>query len=112
MQKPELSNELWERITPHLPKHRLSPLGGRPRPKPKQVFEGIAFVKANKLPWRGIPKEVYGCKTALNDYYRYWAKQGVFHALKEDGILHHPELININFDWEKIESLFGQGSKR
>ena len=108
MREIVLSRELWQRIAPLFSQHRLSSLGGRPRLKPRQVFEGIVFIKANKLPWKAADREVYGSKTAINDYYRDWAKRGVFHALKNAQILAHPELINVDFDWHKINSLFGQ----
>ena len=108
MRQIVLSGELWQRIAPHIPHRPISSLGGRPRLKARQVFAGIAFIKGHKLPWRAADREVYGSKTALNDYYRYWAKRGVFHALKAAKILRHPELVNINFDWPKIKELFGQ----
>ena len=108
MQLFTLSDELWERIAHHVPTHRQSFLGGRPRPNSRKVFEGIAFIKAYQLPWRATPREVYGSKAALNDYYRYCAKVGVFHALKNAQILTHSELIEVDFDWPKIQLLFGQ----
>ena len=108
MQQIVLSDELWRRIAPHIPFHRPSLLGGRPRLRPKQVFEGIVFIKAHKLPWKAlVDRKVYGSKTALNDYYRSWARKGVFHLLRAEKILFHPELINVDLDWPKIEQLFG-----
>ena len=109
MQQIVLSDELWRYIAPHIPPYRPSRLGGRPRLRAKQVFEGIVFIKANKLPWKSVDREVYGSKTALNDYYRCWARSGVFHALKEGKILFDPQLVNVDFGWPKIEELFGQG---
>lgn len=104
MKHVEISDELWTRLSTLLPKYKLSTNGGRPRLDIKKVFEGIIFVKVNKLPWKAMP-EVFGSKTAINDYYRNWAKDGIFHALKELGFLLHPDLMNVNFDWEKIEDL-------
>ncbi|MCY4644083.1 MAG: transposase [Bacteriovoracales bacterium] len=109
MHKIELSLELWEGIRPHLPPSRPHLKGGRPRLNPKAVFEGILTIKANKLPWRAADRKAFGSKTALNDYYRSWAKRGVFHALREQGLFSHPELVGIDLDREKIEELFGQG---
>ena len=82
-----LPDELWERIAPFLPQYQKSSLGGRPRLDPRKIFEGILFIKSNKLPWEALPEEIFGSKTALNDYYREWTKAGVFHALNKDGIL-------------------------
>ena len=81
MQKIELSHEQWALVIPHLPRYKASPQGGRPRLDLKRVFEGILFIKVNKLPWEAIPKE-YGSKTALNDYHRHWRERGVFDSLR------------------------------
>ena len=111
MQEIRLSDGLWGRVAPLLPKHKKSPLGGRPRLPPRKIFEGILFIKSNKLPWRAAPRGVFGSKTALNDYYRYWAKEGVFHVLREKGILLHPELAGTDLDRGRIEGVFGRRVK-
>lgn len=90
-----ISDELWTRLALHLPPYKPSNKGGRPRLKLKQVFEGILYVRGNKIPWRGTPKE-YGSKTALNDYYREWKKADVFHTWKNEGLLSTPELIALS----------------
>ncbi|MBN22046.1 MAG: hypothetical protein CL678_12265 [Bdellovibrionaceae bacterium] len=99
-----LTDGLWSAIEPSLPSYRKSPKGGRPRLGLKKVFEGILFIKSNKLPWRAVPDE-FGSKTALNDYYRQWARMGFFHELKEKGVLFSEELKNIDLSWEHIEEL-------
>lgn len=93
------SDELWAELRPLLPNYKLSPKGGRPRLDNKQILEGILFVFKNKIPWKTVPKE-FGSGTALNDYFREWAKAGVFHKLKEN---HKIKFLYL--DWEKIDSL-------
>jgi transposase len=93
------SNEEWAELCLHLPKYTLSPKGGRPRLDNKQILEGILFVFKNKTPWKAVPKE-YGSGTALNEYFREWARTGVFHKLKEN---HQIKFLYL--DWEKIDAL-------
>lgn len=85
MRSPIVSEKLWSKIESQLPNYPVSGKGGRPRLELKKVFEGILYVKQNKIPWKNLPKE-YGSKTAINDYFREWAKQGLFDSLSEFGI--------------------------
>jgi len=101
----QLSDESWTRLATVLPKYQPSPKGGRPRLDLKKVFEGILFIKGNRLTWRELPQE-YGSKTALNDYYRFWAKEGVFQILQELNLLSLPELLRFEFDWEEIKDIY------
>lgn len=104
MENQYISNELWLQIAPHLPTYSISPKGGRPRLSLRKILEGIIYIKRNKLPWKAAPLKL-GSKTALNDYYRRWAKQGVFHSLKAAGLLNKSELFCLNSDWEKLDKL-------
>ena len=90
-----ISDELWTRLAFYLPNYQPSTKGGRPRLDLKKVFEGILYVKGNRIPWREIPQE-YGSKTALNDYYCEWKKTDVFKTWQQEGLLSTPELIAIN----------------
>ena len=99
-----LSDESWTRLASLLPKYQPSPKGGRPRLNLKKVFEGILFIKGNKLTWRELPQE-YGSKTALNDYYRLWAKEGIFQKWHELGLTSYPDLHYFEFDWEEIKNI-------
>ncbi len=80
--------------------YKSSPKGGRPRLKKRKIFEGILYVSKNNIPWKAVP-EVYGSGSALNDYFREWARSGVFHRIKKS----HFSLI-FSLDWEKIEALY------
>ena len=100
----KISDETWKLVSPYFPLYTYSDKGGRPRLSSKKLLEVILYIKNNKLPWKAVPPE-YGSKTALNDYYRAWAKEGVFHKLKDAGLLLRSELFCINSDWEKIDKL-------
>lgn len=109
MKPVSVSDGLWIAIESLLPTYQPSIKGGRPRLKMKEVFNGILFVKANKLPWRAASEQL-GSKTTLNDYYRECAKSGFFHSLKETDLLSKGELAGIDFDWDRIDSLYSNST--
>lgn len=94
-----LSDEEWAKLCPYLPDYVGSPKGGRPRLKQKKVLEGILYVFKNNISWKEVPKE-FGSGSALNNYFRDWARSGVFHQLNTNHQLQFTYL-----DWEKIKSL-------
>ncbi|PIP91031.1 MAG: hypothetical protein COW79_04475 [Bdellovibrionales bacterium CG22_combo_CG10-13_8_21_14_all_38_13] len=95
MKHYSISDELWTRLAHFLPNYQLSTKGGRPRLNLKKVFEGILYVKSNRVTWREIPEE-YGSKTAINDYYSEWKKTGVFKTWKQEQLLVTPELMAVD----------------
>lgn len=102
-----LSDELWTRLVPHLPEYKQSTKGGRPRLDLRKVFEGILFIKGNRLQWRETPEE-YGAKTTLNDYFRQWKKHGVFKRISQEKIFAShglPQLHAIDLDDDLENSL-------
>ncbi|PIP94765.1 MAG: hypothetical protein COW00_01835 [Bdellovibrio sp. CG12_big_fil_rev_8_21_14_0_65_39_13] len=94
MQHITLTDEQWTRLSSILPKYKPSNKGGRPRLELKKVFEGILYVKINKLPWKAVPAE-YGSKTAINDYFRHWKKAGIFKQFNTENIISQNELIQL-----------------
>ena len=53
-----VSDELWSRVRPLLPRTRRSRRGGRPRVDDRAVFAGIVFVLRTGSPWRLVPREL------------------------------------------------------
>jgi transposase len=52
----ELTDELWNKIAPHLPEPQASPHGG-PKPIPNRpVFEGILWVLRSGARWKDMPR--------------------------------------------------------
>ena len=94
-----LSDDQWATLSSLLPTYKASPKGGRPRLNKRKVLEGIVYVFQNRTAWKAVPKK-YGSGTALNDYFRGWAKSGVFHKLKEK----YGSLF-LCLDWNKIDTL-------
>jgi len=85
MAKPLVSDELWARIEPLLPKH-ASPdeKGGRPPVDDRAALTGIVFVLKTGIPWEDLPQEM-GCGCGMTCWRRLrdWQAAGVWDRLHE-----------------------------
>ena len=97
------TDEQWAELCPLLPNYKPSQKGGRPRLDKRKILEGITFVFENNIPWKAVPPKVYGSGTTLNDYFREWSRNGVFHDIKESISPLNPLILCL--DWDKIKSL-------
>ena len=82
----ELSDSLWERIEPLLPRPKSryrgrgknrKHIGGRPAADPHKVMSGILYVMRTGCQWNALPKEWGSGKTA-HRYFQRWVRAGVF----------------------------------
>lgn len=86
--KPLVTDELWMRIEPLLPKERKpGKKGGRPSISNRQVLTGILFVLRTAIPWQLLPLEM-GCGSGSTCWRRFrsWTRRGVWKRL-------HAELL-------------------
>jgi transposase len=84
MAKPLLTDELWERIKPHIPPEPPKPEGGRPRVSDRACLTGILFVLKTGTPWEYLPKEM-GCGSGMTCWRRLrdWQAAGVWQKIWE-----------------------------
>src|SRR5437764_12974236 len=88
MNKPLVTDELWEIIEPLLPPEPPKPKGGRPPVDDRACLTGIVFVLRSGLPWEMLPQEM-GCGSGVTCWrrVRYWQRRGVWkkmlHALRQ-----------------------------
>jgi transposase len=78
-----VSDELWSRIEPLLPKHHApGPEGGRPPVDDRAALTGILFVLRTGLPWELLPQEMHcGCGMTCWRRLRDWQASGVWDQL-------------------------------
>jgi transposase len=85
MAKPFVSDALWERIEPLIPKHHSpSNKGGRPPVDERAALSGILFVLKTGIPWEDLPQEM-GCGCGMTCWRRLrdWQAAGVWDRLHE-----------------------------
>jgi transposase len=95
-----LTDELWERVEPLLPKVPVSPEGGRPRANDRECFEGIVWILRSGARWRDLPRHFPSPPTCWRRH-RDWTEAGIWETvwglvlaeLDELGILKPDELF-------------------
>lgn len=112
----EVSDALWRRVKPLLPKPKAScrrwgrtkkPGGGRPRISDQRVFAGILYVLRTGCQWKAAPKE-YGSGSTLHLRFQQWERAGVWKRLWKAGLAEYDELAGIAWRWQSADSSSGK----
>jgi transposase len=113
MAKPLLTDELWERIKPLLPRRKPSPKGGRPPVPDRAALTGILFVLRTGCQWEYLPQEL-GCGSGTTCWRRLrdWQEAGVWEKvwrvlLDELGVADEIDWSKVAFDTCNVRALFG-----
>ena len=100
MARALLPEDLWSLIAAHLPTHRPSPKGGRPRIDDRAALTGILFVLKTGIPWEYLPREL-GCGSGMTCWRRLrdWNAAGVWEQLHQAMLVRLREHDQI--DWSR-----------
>jgi transposase len=85
MAKPLVSDELWARVEPLLPRvERRYRYPGRKRVPDRRALAGILFVLKTGIPWEDLPQEM-GCGSGMTCWRRLrdWNEAGVWERLHQ-----------------------------
>jgi transposase len=89
MPRPLVSDELWDRIEPILPKHTPNPKGGPPRRSDRAALEGICHVLKTGCQWQRLPPcELWPSGSTCWRRFAEWTRAGVWPQL-------HRVLLNV-----------------
>lgn len=75
-----LTDMQWGKVQPHLPKHKLSVKGGRPRADDRACFEAILWILWTGAPWRALP-ETYPSPSTCWRRLRDWEEDGTWERI-------------------------------
>lgn len=107
----ELSDSLWERIEPVLPKPKSRyrgrgrarrNIGGRPAADPRTVMSNILYILRTGCQWNALPR-AYGSGKTAHHYYQRWVRAGVFKRLWQAGLSEYDELKGIDWQWQAAD---------
>ncbi len=107
----ELSDSLWARIEPWLPKPQSryrgrgaarQHIGGRPAADPRKIMAGILYVLRTGCQWNAVPA-VYGSGKTVHRYFQRWVRAGVFKRLWQAGLYEYDELKGIAWRWQAAD---------
>ncbi len=97
-----VSDDLWERVEPLLPRYRVTRAGGRPRVDRRQVLDGILYVLRTGCQWKAAPAE-FGSPSTLHRYFQEWTKKGVFFRLWKEALREYDALEGIDWGWQSLD---------
>jgi putative transposase len=101
----KLSDDLWARIEPLLPRRpkRNFKQGGRPRIPDRQILNGILFVLRTGCQWKALDMTAL-CKGSIaHARFQQWVEAGVFKKLWSKGLLEYDELRGIQWEWQSMD---------
>ena len=107
----EVSDALWSRVEPLIPKrrrlrgrrYRRKAGGGRKPIAARKVFEAIVFVLRTGCQWKALPKEVFGSASSVHKYFQEWKRRGVFVRLWRKGLAEYDEMQGIGWRWQSVD---------
>lgn len=110
----ELSDSLWARIEPLLPKvksryrgrgKQRKHIGGRPAADRRKVMSGILYVMRTGCQWNALPKATYGSGKTAHSYFQDWTRIGVFRRMWQAGLAEYDELKGIAWKWQAADGV-------
>ena len=108
----ELSDSLWERIEPLLPKvksryrgrgKKRKHIGGRPIADRRKVMSGILYILRTGCQWNALPQAEYGSGKTAHSYFQRWRRAGVFRRMWQAGLTEYDELKGIAWKWQAAD---------
>jgi transposase len=100
-----ISDELWERIEPLLPKHKNTHRfgGGRPRKDDRACLNGIVFVLRTGCQWKALSATGICPSSTAHDRFQQWVQAGVFLKFWTAGLMTYDELEGIDWAWLSMD---------
>jgi transposase len=102
-----ISDQLWAKIQPLLPKHRNTHRfgGGRPRKNDRICLNGIFFVLRTGCQWKALSATGICPASTAHDRFQEWVKAGVFLKLWTSGLMEYDELKGIDWAWLSMDGV-------
>jgi transposase len=100
-----VSNELWQKIEPLLPKHKNTHRfgGGRPRVPDRQATDGIFFVLRTGCQWNALNETGICSSSTAHLRFQQWTAAGVFQKLWAMSLKDYDELQGIDWSWQSMD---------
>jgi len=108
----ELSDSMWERIAPLLPKpksrfrgrgRKKRNIGGRPAAEVRQLMRGILYILRTGCQWNALPREFGVSGKTAHRYFQRWVRGGVFKRMWQEGLNEYDELKGIVWKWQAAD---------
>lgn len=110
----ELSDDLWEKMDPLLPKpksrfrgrgRKRRNIGGRPPADRRTVMAGILYVLRTGCQWNAASKAVGLSGKTLHRYFQKWRRAGVFKRMWQAGLREYDQAKGIAWTWQAADGV-------
>jgi len=100
-----ISDELWSRIEPLLPKHPNTHRfgGGRPRVPDRNALDAILFVMRTGCQWNALNATGICSSSTAHLRFQEWTAAGVFEKLWTLGLQEYDELKGLDWTWQAMD---------
>ncbi len=100
-----VSDQLWSKVEPLLPKPRRHARGrgGRPRVADRHAMNGILFVLRTGCQWNALNATGICSSSTAHRRFQQWVRAGVFAKLWEQGLTEYDELKGIDWRWQAMD---------
>jgi len=100
-----VSDELWGKIGPLLPKHLNTHRfgGGRPRVLDRKAMDGIFFVLRTGCQWNALNQTGICSSSTAHSRFQQWTAAGVFRKLWAMALQDYDELKGIDWSWQSMD---------
>jgi putative transposase len=100
-----ISDELWAKIQPLLPKHvNTHPFGGgRPRADDRKCMNAIWFVLRTGCQWDALDATGICPSSTAHDRFQEWVRAGVFRQLWKAGLLEYQRKKGLDWAWQSMD---------
>jgi putative transposase len=90
--KLEISDEVWAKVAPILPRRKRKDMRGRPRMDDRQAMTAIWHKLRTGCSWKALPRDL-GAGSTIHDRFQEWQAAGVFEQMRQAGILQYDEEV-------------------
>jgi putative transposase len=100
-----ISDELWQKLEPLLPKHKNTHRfgGGRPRTPDRVCLDAIFFVLRTGCQWKALDATGICPGSTAHDRFQAWEQAGVFREFWKAGLQEYDELKGLDWSWQSMD---------
>lgn len=100
-----LPEELWVKMKPLIPVHRVKhPLGcHRPRVDDRDAMDAILFVLRTGCQWNALNATLICSSSSAHRRFQEWVEAGVFLKFWKKGLLEYDKLKGIDWAWVSMD---------
>ena len=100
-----ISDELWEKVEPLIPKHPNTHRfgGGRPRVPDRKAMDGIFFVLRTGCQWNALNETGICSSSTAHCRFQEWVQAGIFRKLWAMALDYYDELKGIDWSWQSMD---------